>query len=162
VYADFDLILLNTGAHTHLCLGPRASSALDLTFCSPGTAAHFDWSVLPDLHGSDHYRVNLHMTTPSPAVSSPAKCIIRRADWVGLSQSLRFENQNFPSVDSTVEYFTSTVLRAATPFLVAHPVRCGLRNFATHFALTEFRAHLTLGSLISFKRFRAKAQRVIL
>jgi hypothetical protein len=42
VYADFDLILLNTGAHTHLCLGSGASSALDLSFCSPGIAVHFD------------------------------------------------------------------------------------------------------------------------
>jgi hypothetical protein len=61
VCAGFDLILLNTGAHTHLCLGSGTLSALDLTFCSPGLAVNLDWSVLPDLHGSDHYPVNLHI-----------------------------------------------------------------------------------------------------
>jgi hypothetical protein len=38
VCAVFDLILLNTGAHTHVCLGSGATSALDLTFCSPDIA----------------------------------------------------------------------------------------------------------------------------
>jgi hypothetical protein len=32
VCADFDLILLNTGAHMHLCLVSEVSSALDLNF----------------------------------------------------------------------------------------------------------------------------------
>jgi hypothetical protein len=92
--ADFALVLMSTGAHTHLCLGSGALSSLDLTFCSPGTAVHFDWSVLPDLRGSDHYPVNLHMTAPSPTVSSPPKWITRRADWAGFSQSLAFEDQH--------------------------------------------------------------------
>jgi hypothetical protein len=37
-----------------------------------------------------HYPVNLHMTTPSPVLSSPPKWIIRRADWAGFSLSLTF------------------------------------------------------------------------
>jgi hypothetical protein len=68
VYADFDLILLNTCGNTDPCLGWGASSVLGLTFCSPDIAVHFDWSVL-DFHDSDHYRVNLHMSTPSSAMS---------------------------------------------------------------------------------------------
>jgi hypothetical protein len=117
VCAGFDLILLNTDAHTHLCLVSGTSSALDLAFCSPGLAVHVDWSVLPDLHGSDHYPVNLHIFTPSPAVSRHPNWINRRTDWDGFSQSLIFEDQEFPSVNSMVEYFTSTVSRAASQYV---------------------------------------------
>lgn len=46
--AELDLILLNTGAHTHFCLRSEASSALDLAFCSPRMAVHVERSVLPD------------------------------------------------------------------------------------------------------------------
>jgi exonuclease III len=91
VCADFDLILLNTGAHTHLCMGSGASFAQDLAFCSPGVAVRLDWSGPPDLHGSDHYPVNTHTSTLSPVVSSPPKWITRLADWAGFSQSLIFE-----------------------------------------------------------------------
>jgi hypothetical protein len=68
VCAGFDLILLNTGAHMHLCLESGTSSALDHAFCSPGLAVHLDWSVLPDLHDSDHYPINLHISTPSAVI----------------------------------------------------------------------------------------------
>jgi hypothetical protein len=73
VRADFDSTVLNIGAYTHLCLESGTSSALDRYFCSPGISLHSDWSFLPDLHGSDHYPVNLHMTTPSPTLSSTPK-----------------------------------------------------------------------------------------
>jgi hypothetical protein len=78
---------------------------------------HLDWSVLPDLHGSAHYPVNLHISTPSPTVSRRPNWITRRADWAGFSQSLIFEDQEFPSVNTMVEYFTSTVFRAASQYI---------------------------------------------
>jgi hypothetical protein len=42
ICAGFYLIILNTGAHKHLCLGSGTLSALDLTFRSPGIAVHLD------------------------------------------------------------------------------------------------------------------------
>jgi hypothetical protein len=169
----FDLILLNTGAHTHLFLGSGTSSALNLAFCSPGLVVHLDWSILADLHGSDHYPVNLHISTPSPTVSRHPKWITKHADWAGFSQSLIFEDQEFPSVNSMVEYFRSTVFRAVsqyvpqsstTPHLT--PVlwwtdHCRDAIRARKRAPSHFRAHPKLENLISFKRFRANAQRVI-
>jgi hypothetical protein len=40
VGAGIDLIILNTGAHTHLCIVSGTLSALDLVCCSPRLAAH--------------------------------------------------------------------------------------------------------------------------
>jgi hypothetical protein len=47
----------------HLYLRSGTSSALNLAFCSPGLADHHDWSVLLDLHGSNHCLVFLHFST---------------------------------------------------------------------------------------------------
>lgn len=112
--AVFDLILLNTDAHMHLCVGSGTSFAVDLGFCSPGLAVHLDWSLLLDLHCRDHYPVNLHISTPSPTVSRHPNYITSRADWVGISQSLIFEDQKFPSLNTMVEYFISTVFQGTS------------------------------------------------
>lgn len=45
--AGLDLILLNTGAYVHLCLGSGTSLALELAFCSLGLAVNLELSVLP-------------------------------------------------------------------------------------------------------------------
>lgn len=105
----FELVLLNTVAHTHLCLGPGTSSALDLNFCSPGLAVNFDWLVLPHLHGSE---IAHHYSIPNGV-----EWVTRHTDWAGFSQTLIFEDQHFPSLDCMMEYFTSTVLRAAAHFI---------------------------------------------
>jgi hypothetical protein len=70
VCAGFDLILLNTGAHTHLYLGSGTLSTLDLAFCSPGLAVQLDWSVLPDLHGSDLHGKSAHLYTISNSIET--------------------------------------------------------------------------------------------
>jgi hypothetical protein len=144
VFADFGLILLTTGAYTHLCLGLGASYALDLTFRSPGIAVHFDWSVLPDLRGSGYYPVKLHMITPSPTMSIPPKWITEHVEWAGVSQSLIFEDEVFPS--GTVWWSISRAVYSGPlrnisfsrpPFIVADSSRGGRRNVTTHFALGD-------------------------
>jgi hypothetical protein len=70
VCAGFNLILLNTGTHMLLCLGSG----------TPGLAVNLELSVLSDLHGTDHYPVNLHMSTSSPKVSRHPNWVTRRAD----------------------------------------------------------------------------------
>jgi hypothetical protein len=114
VCAGFDLIILSSGARTHLCVMSGTSSALDLTFCSLGIAVHLEWSILADLHGSDHYALNLHTATRFPILSGHPNCIIRHAAWESFSQSVTLEDREFPSVDFMVEHFTSAVLQAAS------------------------------------------------
>jgi hypothetical protein len=46
VCARFDIIFLNTGAATFLCLRSGSSSALDLAFYSPRIAVHLELSIL--------------------------------------------------------------------------------------------------------------------
>lgn len=75
---------------------------------------HLEWLVIEVLHGSDNCPLNLHITTPSPIVSRHSYWITSHADRTGFSQLVTFRYQQFLSVNSTAEHFTSTVLREAT------------------------------------------------
>jgi hypothetical protein len=69
----FNLSLLNAGTNTHFSLASGTSSALDLTFCSPGLSTHLEWSVLCDLHGCDHFPVNVHIASSRLSESPTSK-----------------------------------------------------------------------------------------
>jgi hypothetical protein len=72
----------------HLFLGSGTLSSLDIEFCSPSVAVHLEWSVLSDVHGSDHYPVNIHISVQSQIDSRHPNWIIKRADWEGFAQSV--------------------------------------------------------------------------
>jgi hypothetical protein len=56
-------------------------------FLRPSLVVHHEWSVLPDLHGTDHYPANIHVYTPCPNPSWHLNKIIKCADWVDFSVS---------------------------------------------------------------------------
>ena len=58
-FAGFDIVLLNTSSVSHLCLGSETSSPLDLALFSLGLVIHLHLSILPDLHRSNCYPVNV-------------------------------------------------------------------------------------------------------
>jgi hypothetical protein len=152
-------------------LGPGTFSALDLAFCGVRLAFHLEWSVL--FYGNYCFRVNLHMTTPSRHVSRHRKWIDSLANCGGFSQSLISRTRNFVLWTPMLEYFTSTVLRAAYRYIPAScstltgtPVpwwtqECHEAIRSRRRAQRYFLAQPTMLILVLFKRFRAKAQQVI-
>ncbi len=48
------LILLNSRNHTYFSMASNSSS-IDLALCSPSLSTMVEWTVLNDLHGSDHF-----------------------------------------------------------------------------------------------------------
>ena len=66
-----NLVLLNTGEPTHIYMATGSTSSIDLTLCSRSVAPHLDWTVLIDLHGSDHFPVIFHISTPRPILECP-------------------------------------------------------------------------------------------
>ena len=57
--AENDLCLFNDKQPTYLHSPTRNYFALDLSVCSPNIYLDFDWSVLDDLHGSDHFPIKI-------------------------------------------------------------------------------------------------------
>ena len=55
--AENDLCLFNNKQATYLQSPTRKYFSLDLAICSPNIYLDFSWSVLDDLHGSDHFPI---------------------------------------------------------------------------------------------------------
>ena len=108
-----NLILLNTGEPTHICMATGSSSSIDLTLCSRSIAPHLDWRVLSDLHGSDHFPAIIHISTPRPALEHAPHWILARADWVKFQASLHLSDPSFKDVSSMAQHFTNALLIAA-------------------------------------------------
>ena len=60
------LCLLNDKSKTYLHPATGNYSALDLSICSPSLFLDFEWKVLDDLHGSDHFPIILSDTVNQP------------------------------------------------------------------------------------------------
>ncbi|KAF2348615.1 Endonuclease/exonuclease/phosphatase, partial [Trinorchestia longiramus] len=54
-----EIILLNLGQHTHFHCQTATTTAVDLTICSSTCPLDFIFAVLDDLHGSDHYPIQV-------------------------------------------------------------------------------------------------------
>ena len=55
----YDLVLLNGKPSTYLHPATGSYSFLDLTICSPGIFPNPNWKVVYDLHGSDHFPIQV-------------------------------------------------------------------------------------------------------
>ena len=54
---DYSLCLFNDGSPTYLHPGHGTFSAIDLSICDPTLLLDFEWKVLEDTHGSDHFPI---------------------------------------------------------------------------------------------------------
>ena len=61
---DHDLVLLNDKSSTYLHPATGSYSSLDLSICSPEVFPDFKWKVVDDLHGSDHFPIQVSEVGP--------------------------------------------------------------------------------------------------
>ena len=97
------LVLINDKSST--CLHPATGSysSLDLTICSPGIFAVLNWKVVDDLHGSDHFPIQVSEVGPY-VQQGPQRWKLNKANWeqfrVQCEQSIHpsaFENCENPA-----------------------------------------------------------------
>lgn len=62
---NLDLVSINDGSPTRICLPGQTPAAVDLTLVSPSMADKISWQVLSDTYGSDHYPILLNCETLS-------------------------------------------------------------------------------------------------
>ena len=65
-FMEEDVSLLNSGEMTHFYSQTGIFTAIDLSLCSPNALLDFNWRVLPDLYGSDHFPILLESTASTP------------------------------------------------------------------------------------------------
>ena len=85
------------------------TSSIDLALCGLSIVPHLDWTVLRDLHWSDHFPV-IHISTPRLALEHAPHWILARANWVKFRASIHLSDACIEDVSSMVEHFTSAIL----------------------------------------------------
>ena len=168
-----DLVLLKNKSSTYLHPATGWYSYLDLTICSPGICPDFNWKVVDDLHGSDHFPIQVSEIGPS--VQRPQRWKLHKANWeqfkVHCEQSI-YPNA-FEDCENPAELFTSLLYSAAeksiprTSINPKHPNTpwfnddCKKAIAERKSVLRQFNLRPTQENLSKFKIARAKARRTI-
>ncbi|WP_195910711.1 endonuclease/exonuclease/phosphatase family protein, partial [Solemya velum gill symbiont] len=111
-YTTNSLCLLNDKSPTFLHSSYGTFSYLDLAFTDPSLLLDFNWKVLSDLHGSDHYPILLSHSSPISSVSAQ-RWNLAKADWTTFSTLCRTHLSNFPISDSSADEFSKALLAIA-------------------------------------------------
>ena len=169
-----DLVLLNDKSSTYLHPATGSFSSLDLTICSPEFFPDFDWKVDDDLHGSDHFPIQISEVGPS-IQECPERWKLHKANWeqfrINCEQSIH--PNAFDDCENPAELFTSLLYSAAeksiprTSTNPKHPNKpwfnddCKKAIAERKSVLRQFNLRPTHENLTKFKIARAKARRAI-
>lgn len=164
-----DLLLLNTTQPTYLSSTYGTFSSLDLSLCSSTIYNNLDWIVLPDLHGSDHFPIQIKFLNSNNSVRTNPKWLLDKADWPKFT-SLATPPQKSPS-DLSIEEGCESILNAITqaantsiPKTSGSPKRPTVPWFNKQCkeaikyrrrAYKKFQKHMTTENLIEYKKHRA-------
>lgn len=168
------LCLLNDGSHTYLHPGYGTYSAIDISLSDPILFLDYDWSVLEETHGSDHFPLLLKYSG-QPSQEYTPRWKLNRADWdmyVELCTEVivpsRYEN-----VEDALEVFSRDIIEIANkiiPKSKANPFHSPKPWFDSEVqnaikerkkALRKFNSQPIQANLDNFKILRAKARRLV-
>ena len=169
-----DLVLINDKSSTYLHPATGSYSSLDLTICSPGISPDFNWKVIDDLHGSDHFPIQVSEIGPSTQ-QHPQRWKLHKANWeqfkVRCEQTIH--PNAFEECENPAKLFTSLLYSAAeksiprTSTNPKHPNKpwfnddCKKAIQERKSVLRQFNLRPNQENLLKFKIARAKARRTI-
>lgn len=174
VMDDNNLICLNTGDDTHFSLAYNSFSSIDLSLVSSNVSINFQWRVIPDLHGSDHFPILIDFLQNKTTKTKRPKWILQKANWELYSDKVvPLFKLNDSTVDDDVKCFTELIIKAAKKSIPRTsdisrraPVPWWSESIATAIrdrkkALRNFNRNPTTDNLILFQKSRAKAKYLI-
>lgn len=110
---EHSLTIKNEHEPTHLASSNGRLTAIDVTLCTQQLADDFEWTVLDDLHGSDHFPIILNFTDLHENTGQRERFKIDNADWTKFRQNLIFDNINKTDIDSFTSDLKTCILTAA-------------------------------------------------
>ena len=174
IFSLRNLCVLNDGAITRLHYN-GTTTCIDLTVVDPSIVLDFEWSVLDDTHGSDHYPVLLKMASAEEDDSEP-RHNLNKANWPVYEEHCRgrirdeavFKDGTCP-VESLTHILNDIVedcipktkpsnRRTKVPWFNNE---CKEAKRRRKRALHRFRRTPTLANLLAFRQARAKCRWVM-
>lgn len=110
---EHSLTVKNENLPTHLASTNNRLTAIDVTLCTQELTDKFEWTVLDDLHGSDHFPILLTFPQYSQNLTKREKYNINNADWTKYRKNINLLNLNRTDIDSFTDDFTKRILNAA-------------------------------------------------
>ena len=113
---DENLILFNNGKHTYEKPDGTGSSALDLCVGDPGLGIEYQWDVLPENYGSDHFPTTLtHLVHKNKGEPRPQHWIMKKAN-TDLFKQMCVEsiNEEVANSQQPVKEFTNALVDIAS------------------------------------------------
>ena len=109
-----DHVLLNDKTSTYLHPATGSYSSLDLTICSPEIFPDFTWKVVDDLHGSDHFPIQVSEVEPSVQKRSQRRKLLM-ANWEQFRDycEQQIHPNAFEDCENPADLFTSLLYSAA-------------------------------------------------
>ena len=117
------LCLFNDKQPTYLHSPTRNYFALDLSICSPNIYLDFDWSVLDDLHGSDHFPIKIE-EIESTNEDHHSRWNLNKANWENFMElcNEKLKSEMFKTADD-IQAFTDTLIHIAEKCILKSSTR---------------------------------------
>lgn len=175
LFDSMDLVIKNSGQHTHFSPSYNTFSCIDLTITNSSIASRFDWNVIEDLHGSDHFPISLDLLTNKIERTKRPKWRLDEANWELFSTltTINCSTNLDTTIDELVTSFSNLIIQSASESIprtsskskrVPVPWWSDEIKIAIKFrrkALKDFKQSPTSTNLIKFKQTRAKARYLI-
>lgn len=170
------MTVLNSGEATHFHLQTASSSAIDLSICTSNVATRFNWSVLDDLYGSDHFPLIVQEIQDEAHIAEQ-RFQEFRADWTAYERETLIPNLEDTldqhTVDELVEQYNSIIITAANKTIPKSNIgtrskkvpwwtpECTEAINQRKFALRKYQRSRLVTDKISYCRARAYAKQTL-
>lgn len=173
ILEETNMILLNNGKPTRFNARTGETSAIDISFCSPQLAVKLAWNTLNDLHSSDHFPININLNFETRSFSIKERWLPGKANWDKYAGLVNFPDAS-SDINNDVKIFTKIITDAAKasipmtkPTTSHRPVPWWNEDIKKAISerkrcYNKLKRHPSQENLITFKKSRAVARRLIL
>ena len=111
---DKDIIIMNNGTPTHYSRATGSKSVIDLTICSSDCCLDFEYSVSDELHGSDHYPIQLGFVQTQMNTNRYQTFNTEKANWEMFNRITAVDSTyDIKDTDEVCDIITATIINAA-------------------------------------------------
>jgi ribonuclease HI len=122
---EHSLIIKNENLPTHIASTNNRLTAIDVTLCTENLSDEFEWTVLDDVHNSDHFPILLTFNQYVQDMTRRQIFNIKKADWTKYRQNINFDDLDRTNIDTLTKDITNRILEAAKSSM---PVSKGLQG----------------------------------
>lgn len=112
VFAQHDLVMLNSGETTYISHATGNESCIDVACCSSALAGLLEWNIVEDTHGSDHHPATIFFPCTLQEMPTKSRWNVENSDWEMFQNNLTLPTKIDP--EEQLKELTTEIMKAAT------------------------------------------------